>query len=319
MTQSGELLTQKGAIYESVFHSREQRIISYRKYTGKIQDFSFDQEEKNADISYKMIFVLKGDASFFVSGVKVPYISLNNRQHNLIGVPKGTLLTTSNVEGEIELIVINLSAPFLNSCLPIHHPSTKNLLDADQSTLKAFSTPHLFITPEIGAILNSIENSVHTGFCMELFLESKVIELLVLQLVQVEQTATEDLPGKLKKEDIDKMNEVREILVSDFNSQHSLRTLAHMVGTNEFNLKKNFKMVFGTTVYGYLNQYKMEEAKKVLMSGQHNVSEVSSKMGYKYATHFTSAFKKYFGYLPTKIKMLLFMIDPEICLFFMAT
>jgi AraC-like DNA-binding protein len=32
------------------------------------------------------------------------------------------------------------------------------------------------------------------------------------------------------------------------------------------------------------------------------VSEISQKLGYKHATHFTSAFKKHFGYLPTKLR-----------------
>lgn len=318
MTQGGEQLTQKGDIYESVFHSRKQRIISYKMYSGRIQGFSFEYEEKNEEISYKMIYVLKGDLSFSSSNTKTPTITLNSQQHNLIAVTKDTLFSTSSIEEDIEVIVINLSASFLNSYLPAHHPAAKNLLNVNHTSPKVFSHYNLFITPEIGAILNGIENSVHTGFCMELFLESKVIELLVLQFVQVEQASMEELPGKLKKEEVDKMHEVREILISDSNSQHSLRTLAHMVGTNEFNLKKNFKLVFGTTVYGYLNQYKMEEAKKILVSGFHNVSEVSTKMGYKHATHFTSAFKKYFGYLPTKIKMALLMFDPEICLFFIT-
>jgi len=44
------------------------------------------------------------------------------------------------------------------------------------------------------------------------------------------------------------------------------------------------------------------------------VAETSKKMGYKHATHFTNAFKKYFGFLPNKIKtgkfsMLLFCED----------
>jgi AraC-like DNA-binding protein len=262
-----------------------------------------------------MIFVFKGRVGCTSLRTKTPYITLNNQQHNLITISKDTLLKASNIEEDLELIVINLSASFLKNYLPVHHPTAKNLLNASHSDPGIFSTHNLFITPEINAILSSIENSAHTGFCMELFLESKVIELLVLQLAQFEQSATEELPGKLKKEEMDRMNEVREVLISNSNSQLPLRTLAHMVGTNEFNLKKNFKLAFGTTVYGYLSQYKMEEAKKMLVTGDHNVSEVSGKMGYKHATHFTNAFKKHFGYLPTKIKMIVLLMDPELCLF----
>ncbi|MNL45156.1 Regulatory protein PchR [compost metagenome] len=145
-----------------------------------------------------------------------------------------------------------------------------------------------------------------------------MIELLVLQLSQFEQAESDEPMNRLTKEDLDKMHEVKEILIANIDSQFSLRTLAHMVGTNEFNLKKNFKAAFGTTVYGYFNQYKMEQAKVMLLEGDSKISEVSSKIGYKHATHFTSAFKKYFGYLPTRIKMSLLIFDPEICLFFIT-
>lgn len=135
---------------------------------------------------------------------------------------------------------------------------------------------------------------------------------------QFEQTENDQLQLGLKKEELDRMQEVKEILMRNIESQFSLRTLAHMVGTNEFNLKKNFKAAFGTTVYGYFNQYKMEQAKAMLIEGDTKVAEVSGKMGYKHATHFTSAFKKYFGYLPTKIKMSMLLLDPEFCLFFFS-
>ncbi|MCX2474019.1 AraC family transcriptional regulator [Pedobacter sp. MC2016-05] len=98
------------------------------------------------------------------------------------------------------------------------------------------------------------------------------------------------------------MHEVREILIQQSGDQLSLRALAHLVGTNEFNLKRDFKALFGKTVFAYLNQHKMEKAKNMLIEEDTTVSEISKRMGYKHATHFTSAFKKYFGYLPNKIK-----------------
>ncbi|NQX37223.1 hypothetical protein HQN84_00115 [Pedobacter steynii] len=39
--------------------------------------------------------------------------------------------------------------------------------------------------------------------------------------------------------------------------------------------------------------------------------EQAKAMDYKHASHFTSAFQKYFGYLLHKIKMLMLVFDPE--------
>lgn len=49
----------------------------------------------------------------------------------------------------------------------------------------------------------------------------------------------------------------------------------------------------------------------MLLEGNHKIADVAITSGYKHATHFSSAFKKYFGYLPNKIKMIWLIIDPE--------
>lgn len=53
-------------------------------------------------------------------------------------------------------------------------------------------------------------------------------------------------------------------------------------------------------MYGFLFDYKMEVARKMLNSGVHNVNEVGLKIGYSTASHFISAFKKKYGTTPKK-------------------
>jgi len=58
----------------------------------------------------------------------------------------------------------------------------------------------------------------------------------------------------------------------------------------------------------------MEYAKSLLVENDLSIAEIADKTGYKHATHFTTAFKKYFGFLPNKIKsgklsLLLFLED----------
>ncbi|MNT78841.1 Helix-turn-helix domain protein [compost metagenome] len=63
----------------------------------------------------------------------------------------------------------------------------------------------------------------------------------------------------------------------------------------------------------------MEKARSILLAKDITVAEIAKKVGYKHATHFTSAFKKYFGYLPNKIKAgklsLLIFVEDIIVLF----
>lgn len=93
-----------------------------------------------------------------------------------------------------------------------------------------------------------------------MFLEAKVIELLLLQL---EQFATHDCAVfcSLKSADVEKMYHAKEIILNQLHIPCSLIDLARQVGTNEFTLKKGFKEVFGTNVFGMVGEMRMQHAK----------------------------------------------------------
>lgn len=317
MTYKGEQVTHKGEFQGRLF--RESRDISafYLRASSAhlLREMQESLLQKAPNPVYQMIFVIKGKLSFSTPGSSAPLFTMESQQHNLIRTDQEVLTLNASFIEANEIIFIHISADFLSRYFPYDHPAFSNLSSGNlhDSTTALFSEQQLHLTPEINAILNSMENSTHTGFCGKLFLESKVIELLAIQLSQFALLQEQPKP-LLKPDELDRMEEIRSILINNMDRQLSLKTLAHMVGTNEFNLKKQFKAAYGTTVYGYLNQYKMEQAKAMLIQGDSRISEVSGKMGYKHATHFTSAFKKYFGYLPNKIKMLMLVFDPEFCL-----
>ncbi|ULT23854.1 helix-turn-helix transcriptional regulator [Sphingobacterium sp. E70] len=85
-------------------------------------------------------------------------------------------------------------------------------------------------------------------------------------------------------------------------SNNTLVNLAHLVGTNEFTLKKGFKELFGTTVFGFWNDAKMEHAKKLILDKNMTIGEVSDAIGYKNQRHFSDAFRRKFGFPPSKLK-----------------
>ena len=319
MTQSGEQLTLKGE-----FKKANENVFSFHKSVGV--SYSMDIDSRNqVDVKmfipssapkslYQMIFVLKGKIVFKTNGLRSHMTSIKSQQHNLCHfVPLTDHMVLS--EPSDEVICINLSYDFLQRYLPASHAAWQQLSTSLTTKGPALlSSINMHLTPEISAILQRLDQTSHSGFCDQLLLESKVIELLALQISQFETFQAAELPLALKKEEMDRMLEAREILINHTGDQLSLRTLAHLVGTNEFNLKRNFKIAFGNTVYGYLNQYKMEQAKTMLVEKDLTIAEVSLKMGYKYATHFSTAFKKYFGYLPNRIKsgklsLLLFIED----------
>ncbi|HMR17698.1 MAG TPA: helix-turn-helix transcriptional regulator [Sphingobacterium sp.] len=100
----------------------------------------------------------------------------------------------------------------------------------------------------------------------------------------------------------DKVLLVKKIIESDLSKNYTITELAKEVGTNEQYIKKYFKQYFGKTVMNYVTSSKMEYAKGLIMTGEYRISDVARMTGYKHSTHFTTAFKKYFGFIPNSLR-----------------
>lgn len=151
-------------------------------------------------------------------------------------------------------------------------------------------------------LINSIQRCTRTGLLKRLFLEAKVLELLMLQVEQAELPLL-DRPEKVSRTEVDAINDAKTIIEKSIDDPPSIRELARLVGLNEFSLKKGFRDTFQTTIYGYVNELKMEQARQLILEGDKTIHEIASLTGYKNPQHFTVAFKKYFGYLPSKLRM----------------
>ena len=83
----------------------------------------------------------------------------------------------------------------------------------------------------------------------------------------------------------------------------SLQELSEKIGLSLNKLKEGFKQLYGDTVFGYLLDHKMEEARRMLASTNYNVNEVGLRIGYSTSSHFIAAFKKKYGTTPKKYLM----------------
>lgn len=94
---------------------------------------------------------------------------------------------------------------------------------------------------------------------------------------------------------------VKEHIESAFHQEHSLKALARANGLNEYDLKKYFKILFGKTVFELIRETRLIEAKKMIIDQQLSISEITHQVGYKSTQHFSTAFKKKFGYSPSTL------------------
>ncbi|MBX2923200.1 MAG: helix-turn-helix transcriptional regulator [Chitinophagaceae bacterium] len=157
------------------------------------------------------------------------------------------------------------------------------------------------ISPEMFFLISSIRNCPYSGMMKRLYLESKLMELYLLQINSL--TADErQFATLLKKADIEKIYEAKEFIDRHYGEACSIIYLAAHFGLNQQKLKTGFREVLGTTVFGYLSEVRMQEAKRMLLEEKKYVGEVAYVVGYKNPHHFTAAFKKRFGFLPSELR-----------------
>lgn len=149
-------------------------------------------------------------------------------------------------------------------------------------------------------VINEILHCPYSDELKDLFLLSKSIELLVLQADVYEQ-ASDDVFIK-KKSDKEKLIEAKEILTARMENPPTIVELAKLVGINEYKLKKGFKELFGTTVFGFIHASRMSLAKRLLLGSDKSAKEIGYEAGYSSPQHFSKAFKKEFGISPDRMR-----------------
>lgn len=159
------------------------------------------------------------------------------------------------------------------------------------------------ITPSMAVVLNQIMNNNLHDSVKKLYYKGKVYELLSLLFNKTDDTIDERCPFRSDEENIRKIKHAKDIILENMLEPPTLQELADEVGLNLKKLKLGFKQTYGDTVYGFLLEYKMEYARKLLETGTYNVNEVGIKIGYSTASHFIAAFKKKFGTTPKKYLM----------------
>lgn len=130
--------------------------------------------------------------------------------------------------------------------------------------------------------------------------EAKALELLVLGLATLSdgeaKRARENT--QLAGRDIERVEDIRDILEQNFLEPPSMTALAREAGVNEAKLMHIFKQHLGETIFNFTQRMRMEHAKTLLETTDASVTEIAFDVGYEYSSNFTTAFRRHFGITP---------------------
>lgn len=245
----------------------------------------------------------------------------------IVAIHNGDLHCQSEFDRQIQI-----NSPTLMIMASQQHYSLRNCFKADQPlryTLLQLSPEWLemqqLVLPApldnksnltiqtIAAPANILAQAIQIFSCpvhdslRNLYLSSKACELTALCLHQLyqdnhnSQQTNNQNQIRLSQRDIDCLNQAREILISEMEQPPTLDVLASRIGINTRKLTQGFRQHFNNSVYGWLQEYRLQTAYHLLSHQTDSVSSVAYHVGYTPA-HFSVAFYKRFGVLPGTLK-----------------
>lgn len=319
MTSSENIVTRKEKTWRDALAPQiNEEHFNVINYIDDLSSSNFDiknlKPEKGCNTAFftehnlvLMQFNLQGESLCASTTAKKPVL-FDHATYNILYIPKGEVYITP-ISEEVQLLNIFLEEAFFFRQMPENHTA---FLYQHNNTFGAIFKKNHYINAKIEHILNEITSCDFDGHLKTLYLKAKMIELVGLQLAQAKEQQTVGL----KSAEVEKMIEVKELISNNLNESYSLSYLARVAGTNEQYLKKHFKLLYGNTVFGYITTCKMQKAKELLLTGKYQVTEIAEMVGYRHATHFTSAFKKFFGFVPKMIKTKLGLFGSYLTLHF---
>lgn len=242
-----------------------------------------------------LFFVLKGMVSSEneVMGTRL----WQTGSHNIISIHQTEGVVTCE-KGDTEVFYMSLPVAMFKSYFPRNEAAFNTFhrkMSADRFSVLRKQDGR--INHLIYRLIQEICHCQRKDSLKKMYLQAKVIELLSIQL---EELCTLCSTGcDLKEGDAEKMYFVREFILNHISGYHSLPDLAKMAGTNEYTLKREFKSLFGFTVFEFWHHLKMEKAQQLLEENEKSIKQISEEVGYKNPQHFSTAFKKKFGMTPS--------------------
>jgi AraC-like DNA-binding protein len=193
-------------------------------------------------------------------------------------------------------VLIAIDSDYLKSLLGAgdDHAIVRNIIGSDQ--------PLLFeegVSPQILKVASELIEAnlpaVLTNFYARIKAEELVC-LLFARLLQRDNTPVQ----AIHQNDLGEIYKVRDTIIFHLDEPPVLAALVQRAGMSESKLKRLFKQVFGSSIFNYYQQFRMQEAARLLREDHLSVSETGYRLGFYNLSHFGRVFEQHLGMMPKK-------------------
>lgn len=174
------------------------------------------------------------------------------------------------------------------------------LQEIQQIRSSKLSSDGIPTTTAMRQVIQQMQRCLFDGLTRKIYLESKVYELIAL-LHDGADSPT--YPISLTPADTNRIHAAANLIQTHLEHPLTIVELAKQVGINQTKLKEGFKMVYQHTIFGYLQQLRMDKAMCYLQDTQLSIQQIANLLGYQNMSNFSAAFKKTKGISPLKLRL----------------
>ena len=244
------------------------------------------------------VFFYSNEQSLGIAFNDNPLVLFSNRDDSAIQVTSNDLSSVIRFPANhhINYVVVAITPPYLTALLALNDPNSV------LQTITGSGNSFLFfesMTAETKLLLKNIAAVDMNNNLSRFYMQIKVQELLYLlfhQLSSRESAAHQSINSA----DAERLLHIRNEILSDLSVPPLLRELAQIAAMSETKLKQLFKQTFGSTIYNYYQQARMEEAAFLLKQSKRSVAEVGYELGFSNLSHFSRLFEKHYGITPKR-------------------
>lgn len=146
--------------------------------------------------------------------------------------------------------------------------------------------------------LREMAECPYGGLMACLHCESQALSVLV-ELADRLSHAKPPQRRVLRKARRERVQHVRHLVDTHLEKPLPLAEIARRVGSNETTLRMDFKAVFGTTIFAYMRDRRLDVARRLVQEGQLQIARIAYLTGYASPASFSTAYRKRFGNAPS--------------------
>ncbi len=209
-------------------------------------------------------------------------------------------LVAQRVAGEQhQFLTVEFSGPFLAKHLvgmePMLHPVVRAAIENSSSEQVAGTTVRLTAAQQ--QLISTLRQPPVYASAQALWYQCKALELAVTFLLQP-PPEKEMFCTRQQRVAQERVEQVIFLLKQNLAEPPTLEELGKKIGCSHFYLSRIFSTQTGHTITQHLRQLRMERAAELLKSGEYNVTEAATEVGYNSLSHFSAAFTETFGICP---------------------